>query len=197
MHKELKLCRSEPHKYLGKEYSKQRKVSAKALGQEPALQLQPEGSLHLIRTSSFQLSQTSHSSSCLLSLCDIKGEGPLHSGTLTHTATLPCSLLPTGPQHSILLGQCLNHLLKNTTLATLQAGVPRSTLTSVQTPFSVPPKALSHARPRSGPGHIAWNPGFIPSCQYDLRQVIYSLRLSCFICNTDIITSALQISKIK
>ena len=72
----------------------------------------PEGTLPLILTSSFQLSQTSHSSSCLLSSRGIEGEGPLHSGTLTHTVTLPCSLSPTGPQHGILLGQCLKHLLE-------------------------------------------------------------------------------------
>lgn len=138
-----------------------------------------------IRTSSLQLSQTSHSSSCLLSSGDIEGEGPLHSGTLTHTAALPCSLSPTGPQQSILLGQGLNHLLETQPWQHCRLGshvqlLPVSRphplyskgLVSVETPFSVPPKALSHTRPRPGPGHPAWNPGFIPNWQYDLRQVI-------------------------
>ena len=105
-HKELKLCRSEPHKYLGKESSKQKeKWVQRPWGRNLPCSFS-------IRTSSLQLSQTSHSSSWLLSSGDIEGEGPLHSGTLTHTAALPCSLSPTGPQQSILLGQGLNHLLE-------------------------------------------------------------------------------------
>lgn len=55
----------------------------------------PEGTLPLILTSSFRLSQTSHSSSCLLSSRGIEGEGPLHRGTLTYPAP---SLAPCHPQ---------------------------------------------------------------------------------------------------
>ena len=97
-HKELKLCRSEPHKYLGKESSKQKeKWVQRPWGRNLPCSFS-------IRTSSLQLSQTSHSSSCLLSSGDIEGEGPLHSGTLTHTAALPCSLSPTGPHCDLVSG---------------------------------------------------------------------------------------------
>lgn len=131
-----------------------------------------EGVPPLILMPSFQLSQTSHSSSCLFSSCDIGGEVPLHSGNLAYPllpSFTPCN--PQAPRAAPWTANASN-ASRNTTLATLKARVPSSTVTSVQTPFSVPPMSLSHTGSRSGPGYLAWNPGSICNWQYDLRQVI-------------------------
>ena len=126
----------------------------------------------LILMPSFRFSQNSHSSSCFFSSRDIGGEVPLHSGTLAHPL-LP-SLTPCNSQAPRAAPCTANtsNTSRNTTLATLKARVPSSTVTSIQAPFSVPPMSLSHTGPRSGPGYPAWNPGSIPNWQYDLRQVI-------------------------